>query len=134
MRGVPYCEKAEAAAMRRRALLWQAGLALVALALLLTDRLLWVPGLTEGNERRLRPGMTLAEVEELLGGPATETIDLKAEGSPLVQMGIRWQRHWQAEGAVVDAQFFADGTVMAAGGGRRARPGPLARLRSLLRW
>ena len=49
--------------MSRRALLWLAGLALVVAALLLTDRLLWRPGLTEGNVRRLRPGMTLAEVE-----------------------------------------------------------------------
>ena len=30
--------------MRKRALLWLAGLALVALALLLTGRLLWKPG------------------------------------------------------------------------------------------
>jgi hypothetical protein len=37
-----------------------AGLALVAAALFLTDRLLWQPGLTEDNVRRLRPGMTLA--------------------------------------------------------------------------
>src|SRR5262245_33666485 len=49
--------------MQRRALLWLAGVALVALALLLTDRLLWQPGLTEDNVCRLRPGMTLAEVE-----------------------------------------------------------------------
>ena len=54
--------------MSRRALLWLAGVTLVALALLLTDRLLWQPGLTEDNVRRLRPGMTLAEVEALLGG------------------------------------------------------------------
>jgi hypothetical protein len=48
--------------MRRFALLWLAGLVLVALALLLTDRLLWAPGLTADNVRRLRPGMPLAEV------------------------------------------------------------------------
>jgi outer membrane protein assembly factor BamE (lipoprotein component of BamABCDE complex) len=61
--------------MHRRALLWLAGLALVAGALLPTDRLLWQPGLTQDNVRRIRPGMTLAEVEALLGGPAAETID-----------------------------------------------------------
>jgi hypothetical protein len=61
----------EGLAMSRSALLWPAGLTLVALALLLTDRLLWRPSLTEDNVRRLRPGMTLAEVEALLGGPAT---------------------------------------------------------------
>jgi hypothetical protein len=37
--------------------------------------LLWQPGLTEDNVRRIRPGMALAEVEELLSGPPTETID-----------------------------------------------------------
>jgi hypothetical protein len=54
--------------MSRRALLWVCGVALVVAALLLTDALLWQPGLTEGNVRRLRPGMTLDEVEILLGG------------------------------------------------------------------
>jgi hypothetical protein len=94
--------------MRRLSVLWLAGLALVVGALLLTDRLLWAPGLTEDNVRRIRPGMTLAEVEALLGGPATETIDLQADGSPLALMGLRWQRHWRADGAAVDAQFWAD--------------------------
>jgi hypothetical protein len=46
--------------MPRRAYLWLAGAALVALALLLTDRLLWEPGPTKDNVRRIRPGMTLA--------------------------------------------------------------------------
>ena len=49
--------------MRKRVFLWLAGFALVVGALLLTDRLLWQPGLTEDNVRRIRPGMTLAEVE-----------------------------------------------------------------------
>jgi hypothetical protein len=56
--------------MSRRAYLWAVGVALVAGALLLTDWLLWTPGLTEDNVRRIKPGMTLAEVEEMLGGPA----------------------------------------------------------------
>jgi hypothetical protein len=51
--------------MLKRVYLWLAGLALVALALLLTDRLLWAPGLTEDNVRRIRSSMTLAEVEAL---------------------------------------------------------------------
>jgi hypothetical protein len=121
-------------AMSRRALLWPAGLALVVGALLLTDRLLWRPGLTEDNLRRVRPGMTLAEVEALLGGPATETIDFQAEGEPAEPLGYRWCRRWQEPGAAVDVQFTAAGLVTAAGGGRRSRPGPLVRLRSLLGW
>jgi hypothetical protein len=78
--------------------------------------------------------MTLAEVEALLGGPATETIDWWAEGEPRDPLRVRWQRHWRADGAAVDVQFTADGLVTAAGGGRRSRQGPLARLRSLLGW
>jgi hypothetical protein len=90
--------------------------ALVVGALLLTNRLLWTPGLTEENVRRIQPGMALAEVEELLGGPSNETID------------------WQAEGAAVDVQFFAVGRVMAAAGGKQTGPGPLARLWAWLGW
>src|SRR5438105_8434205 len=101
--------------MRRRAYLWLAGLALVVLALLLTDRLLWQPGLTEDNVRRIRPGVTLAEVEALFGGPAADTFEMPAD-----YPAYRWQRHWRAEGAAVDVQFFADETVMAAAG--RGRP------------
>ena len=119
--------------MRKHACLWLAGLALVVGALLLTDRLLWQPGLTEDNVRRVRPGMTLAEVEELLGGPAAETIDWQVEGTMHAPTSVRWRWRWQAEGAAVDVQFFADGTAMAAGG-RKLTPGPLARLPSLLRW
>ena len=65
--------------MSRRVYLLGVGLALVALAFVLTDRLLWQPGLTEVNVKRLRPGMTLAEVEALLGGPATDTFEMPAD-------------------------------------------------------
>ena len=96
--------------MRRRAYLWLAGLALVVGALLLTDRLLWAPGLTEDNVRRIRPGMTLAEVEALLGGPAADTFEMPAD-----YPAYRWQREWREGSDSVVVQFFADGTVMAAG-------------------
>jgi hypothetical protein len=111
--------------MAKRALLWLAGVALVALALFLTDWLLWQPGLTEDNVRRIRPGMTLAEVEALLGGPAADTFEM-----PPDYMAYRWQREWREGGASVVVQFFEDGTVMAAADRGRPRPGILARLRA----
>src|SRR5262245_52258504 len=43
-------------------------LILVAGAFVLTDRLLWEPGVTAANVKRIRPGMRLAEVRALLGG------------------------------------------------------------------
>ena len=67
------------------------GVALIVGALFLTDRLLWQPGLTEDNVRRLRPGMTLAEVEALLGGPATLTVDMHP-AAPTEECGYRWLR------------------------------------------
>jgi hypothetical protein len=103
--------------------------ALVVGALLLTDALLWRPGLTEDNIKRLRHGMTLEEVEALLGGPAADTFE-----KPPDYPAFRWQREWREGGADVVVQFFADGRAMAAAGGRRARPGSLARLRRWLGW
>ena len=64
--------------------------------------------------RRIRPGMTLGEVEALLGGPATWEMDTRDEQGGAA-LGYRWLRHWESEGAAVDVQFFADGTVMTAG-------------------
>jgi hypothetical protein len=56
--------------MSRRVYLLGVGLALVALALAVTDWALSLrPGVTEANVRRIRVGMTLAEVEGILGGP-----------------------------------------------------------------
>jgi hypothetical protein len=92
--------------MAKRALLWLAGVALVALALPLTDWLLWEPGLTEDNVRRIKPGMTLAEVEALLGGPAADTFEMPPDFP-----AYRWQREWREGGETVVVQFFADVAV-----------------------
>jgi hypothetical protein len=102
---------------------------LVALALLLTNRLLWQPGLTEDNVRRIRPGMTLAEVEAPLGGPTADSFEMHAD-----YPAFRWQREWWEGGDSVVVQLFADGRVMAAKGRGRPQPGPLDRLRAWLGW
>jgi hypothetical protein len=107
--------------------LWLAGVALVLGVLLLTDWLLWRPWLTEDNMRRLRPGITLAEVEALLGGPAADSFEMPAD-----YPAFRWQPEWREGGEVVVVQFFADGCVMAVGGHGRPQPGPLARPRAWL--
>ena len=56
--------------MSRLVYLLGVGIALVAGAFLLTDALLWRPGATEANARRIREGMTLGEVEAIMGRPA----------------------------------------------------------------
>src|SRR5262249_10302590 len=56
--------------MPRRVYLLGVGLALVALALAFTDWALSLrPGVTEANVKRIRPGMTLTDVEALMGCP-----------------------------------------------------------------
>jgi hypothetical protein len=115
--------------MRKRASLWLLGVALAVGALLLTDALLWQPGLTEDNVRRIRPGLTLAEVEALLGGPAADTFEMPAD-----YPAYRWQREWREGGESVVVQFFADGRAMAAQGRGRPQPGPLARLSAWVGW
>jgi hypothetical protein len=67
------------------------------------------------------------------GRPAAVIVDMHP-AAPTEKRGYRWLRRWKAEGAAVEVMFFEDGRVMAAGGGRRSRPGPHARLRSLLGW
>jgi hypothetical protein len=46
-----------------------AGMVLVALAFLLTDAMLWQPGVTEANARQVREGMTARQIEDILGPP-----------------------------------------------------------------
>jgi hypothetical protein len=78
------------------------GATLVLDAFWLTNWLLWERELTEDNIRSIRPGMTLAEAEALLGGPAVETVYLYAEGAPAEERGYRWQRTWSEAGARAD--------------------------------
>jgi hypothetical protein len=62
--------------------------------------------------------MTLAEVEELLGGPAADTSEMPPDCP-----AFRCQREWREGSEVVVVQFFADGRVMAAQGRGRQQPG-----------
>jgi hypothetical protein len=54
--------------MSRQVYLLGVGSTLVALAFLLTEVLLWRPGVTPANVRRVREGMSFQEVKALLGG------------------------------------------------------------------
>ncbi|HYT90668.1 MAG TPA: hypothetical protein VEL76_18315 [Gemmataceae bacterium] len=116
-------------------------LCLVALALGVTERLLGPsPGVIEANVRRIRPGMTLGEVKEIMGssncirwpGPyGSRTEDWQWEGERLtvsVEFDFRMR---------VPGDFFTVGTGFV----RRVAWVPLAgqpsvwdRLRSLLGW
>jgi hypothetical protein len=89
-------------------LTYLAGLALllVASAFLLTDRLLTpAPGVTAANARRIKPGMSWAWVERVLGGPATQEGRLPLDGS----FGA-----WDTGARVVLVEFDAAGRVREA--------------------
>src|SRR4051794_40059365 len=90
-----------AQAMKRRSvrrLAWVGvALCLVALALGVTVRLLEPPpGVTEANVRRIRLGMTLAEVEAVLGQPPDSC---EAETEEV------WSATWSGEEGDVDVTF-----------------------------
>lgn len=111
------------------------GLALVAGALAFTDwALSWRPGVTEANAKRIRKGMTLAEVRGLLGGRGV----CYADASKLRHwVGGEAQRFFDwtgGEGRVWVGIDFTD-RVTRFGFDRTAqRPSPLARLRAWLGW
>jgi hypothetical protein len=115
--------------MSRRVYLLGVGLALLALVFLLTDALLWGPPVTEADARRIRPGMTLREVEAILGRPA----DVAARGTEVGMMARFW--HHVPTGVVI-VRFGPDRRVIRGGCLYVAtpRPTPLARLRAWLDW
>jgi hypothetical protein len=124
--------------MPRHVYLLGVGLALVALALTFTDWALSLPpGVTEANVRRIRPGMTPAEVEALLGGPPVE-VGIKSWND----VG-RTLAEWPSGGAWVWNYATGAAWVWMDGAGRvqfaqwvpnASQPGPFARLRAWLGW
>jgi hypothetical protein len=119
--------------MPRRVYLLGVGLALVAGAFLLTDALLRRPGVTEVNVRRIRVGMTLAEVEALLGGCGEAIAVNREDGDTRECVGVwLWVGPTGAvwvlmdpTGRVVETDWWPSG---------ESPPGPFARLRAWLGW
>jgi hypothetical protein len=119
--------------MRRWVYLLGVGLALVALGFVLTDALLWRPGITEANVRLIREGMTLAEVEAITGRPADFRCPPTKSGRPI------GYGEWDGEGGTIVVDFDEDGCALyarwrVARGGVGSRPAFLARLRAWLGW
>jgi hypothetical protein len=119
--------------MRRKRLLLWAFVAVGAMALgLLTVVVLPSPrpGVTRENYRRITYGMTLAEVEGLLGG----------EGEELEPMGNTFVRTWRGDGLTVYVSFqggrVSQRAWMKDGQGESEAPPEsfLARLLHLLPW
>jgi hypothetical protein len=122
--------------MSGRVYLLGVGVALVALALAVTDWALSLqPGVTEANGRRIRPGMTLQEGEVILGGRGhvlLGTPDEEGSGQIIVWSG--------ADGYVIIVTEYPFGENGPAIVSRvrfvpnANRPGPLAHLRAWLSW
>jgi hypothetical protein len=115
--------------MSRRVYLLGVGLALVALALAFTDWALSLrPGVTESNVRRIRPGMTLEQVESILGSHPSERIDRWRGGTPDACA-------WYGAGGYVIVDFRKDGGVRRADWhADELELSLLARLRAWLGW
>jgi hypothetical protein len=126
--------------MRRlvRRLAWGGGaLSAVVLALGLTVRLLGPepPGVSEANVRQIKPGMTIPEVEAILGGRGRFSLlngnaIYTWEGSGGRADVVCFCR-WEFRGGVIHIEDVA---VVDACFQMRERADPLARLRALLGW
>jgi hypothetical protein len=129
--------------MSRQTYLLGVGMLLVTGALVGTDALLWEPGVTAANVRRIRPGMTAREVEAILGKPAVwEYRDALWEGSvqpleerhqPLGRAAVCWCWLPAADGETV-VSFDETGRVDGVKQCLRSQPSPLDRLRAWLGW
>jgi hypothetical protein len=115
--------------MNRQLYLLGVGLALMAGALAFTDWALSLrPGVTEGNVRRIRPGMKRTEVEAVLG---------RQNGGTIIMGGLPRINVWEGECGVANVQFDRHGGSQAAqfvAAPPAPESGPLARLRAWLGW
>jgi hypothetical protein len=102
--------------MSRRVYLLGVGLALVALALAFTDWALGLrPGVTEANVKRIQTGMTLAEVEFLLGSwPTEESVVARELAVSWVVNCYSTRLSWFAPRGEARVYFRAGGRVEAA--------------------
>jgi hypothetical protein len=119
--------------MSRRVYLLGVGLALVTLAFLLTEELLWQPGVTEANVKRIRLGMAPEEVTAIFGKESDRAIEL-GDGVWV------WQK-WYGEAGAADVTFTDDGRARSARwipgrwrGSPPHSPQLVSRLRAWLGW
>jgi hypothetical protein len=126
--------------MSRRVYLLGVGVALVAGAFLLTEALLWRPGVTEANMRRVRPGMKQARVETLLGGPpkcrgVLRSVRVDAEGEVIFPEQGSYTALWVGPDGQIRVDFGPAGDVVSAQFWLEPyRPSALRRLRAWLGW
>ena len=129
--------------MSRWVYLMGVGLALLALAFVLTDALLWRPEASQANLRRIRQGMALREVEAILGGPADRTYDIRRFPQHMreeYRPGEKWTRGWAGSRGEAIVNFDEGDRVTSTCWDEvedtdpDPPPSPLARLRAWLAW
>ena len=128
--------------MGRQVYLLGVGVALVAGVFVATEAALGPrPGVTEANMRKIKPGMTLSEVEVLLGGPGRRGWTFGRLGgfvSKFVWSGVDGQAEvtfYEPVNLVWPAPPSPPPSVLCnATFQRTAPPGPLACLRAWLGW
>jgi hypothetical protein len=129
--------------MSRQVYLLGVGLVLVALAFVLTDALLWRREASRANLRRIRPGMTLREVEAILGGPADRTYDIRRFQEHMrdqYRPNEKWTRGWAGTHGEAIVNFDEENRVSSTCWDEVEDtdpdnpPSPLAKLRVWLDW
>src|SRR5262245_55716836 len=88
--------------MPRLVYLTGVGIGLLAVAFALTCRLTWRPGVTAANAGRIRPGMTLPQVEAIFGGQADTEATVRLH--PKVERARGWATSEGAASVVFDGR------------------------------